>query len=340
MNSEILQYGLQALYEYLSLHVLTCLIPAFFMAGAISALFSKESVLKYLGPDAPKPLAYSIASISGVLLAVCSCTVLPLFAGIYRRGAGIGPATTFLYSAPAINLLAIVYTARVLGYDIGAARAVLAVLFSILIGIAMSLIWKEESSGTRRSFTVSRESAKTPVLLALLLLILILGGAHLESSLKILSLSSLVFVTSIFSVLNFTRDELMNWMRETWFLIRQILPLLLFGVFLTGIVVNLIPPEIVSRYVGGNSLESNLIASVAAALTYFSTLLEVPIVGELMKLGMGRGPALAMLLAGPAVSLPNMLTLSRIMGLKKTASYIALIILTSTFSGMLFGALG
>jgi len=340
MSAEILQYGLQALYEYLSLHVLTCLIPAFFMAGAISALFSKESILKYLGPDAPKIISYSIASISGVLLAVCSCTVLPLFAGIYRRGAGIGPATTFLYSAPAINLLAIVYTARVLGYDIGVARSVFAILFSILIGIAMSLIWREQSSEVRRTFSVSKDSAKTPVLLALLLLILILGGATLEKSIKIFSIFSLVFITSVFSVLSFTRDELMGWMRETWFLIRQILPLLLFGVFLTGIVVNLIPPEIVSRYVGGNSLESNLIASVAAALTYFSTLLEVPIVGELMKLGMGRGPALAMLLAGPAVSLPNMMTLARIMGLKKTASYIALIALSSTFGGMLFGALG
>jgi hypothetical protein len=317
---------------------LLCLVPAFFLAGAIASLFSKESVLKYFGADTPKYISYSVAAVSGCLLAVCSCTVLPLFAGIFKRGAGIGPATTFLFSAPAINILAIVYTAKILGYDIGAARAVAAILLSVVIGLTMALMFEKKNELKKGIKTFnSEEHSHTVYLFLLLLAILVVPEIFRSWTYIALIEIPLIAATVYLSFKWYTAEERKSWMEETWFLVRMIAPLLIVGVFFAGIIVELLPAEIVVRYVGGDNLLSYFIASVAAALMYFSTLTEVPIINALELLGMARGPALAMLLAGPALSLPNMIVISRIMGVKRGLSYISLVVIVSMISGLIFG---
>ncbi len=336
--TDLAYIGFASVQEYLALHVLLCLIPAFFLAGAIASLFSKESVLKFFGADAPKYVSYTVAAVSGCLLAVCSCTVLPLFAGIYKRGAGIGPATTFLFSAPAINILAIVYTAKILGYDLGVARAVIAITLSIVIGLVMAFIY-ERNNGERKTIkTFGEEKHAHTVWLFLLLLAILVTPEIFPTWNPMLFIEiPLILITIYVSLKWFDRDELESWMGETWFLIKQITPLLIIGVFFAGIIVELLPAEYVVKYVGGASAGSYVIASVSAALMYFSTLTEVPIISALTLLGMGKGPALAMLLAGPALSLPNMIVISRIMGLQKGMTYISLVVVISAISGYVFG---
>ncbi len=340
----LISVGLQSLQEYLALHVLMCLLPAFFLAGAIASLFSKESVLKYFGADAPKYVSYTVAAVSGCLLAVCSCTVLPLFAGIYKRGAGIGPATTFLFSAPAINILAVVYTAKILGYDLGAARAFAAVLLSLLVGLLMSLAYEGKET-ERKSIKTFGEKEHHHTVELFVLLIIVLVAPEIMSSLgwkyttQIIAWAPLIGFTAFLSFKWFSKEELESWMRETWFLVKQITPLLLLGVFLSGIIVVVLPKEFVASLVGGNSLISNFISSVAGAFMYFSTLTEVPIIKALTLLGMGEGPALAMLLAGPALSLPSMIVINRVMGVKKGTTYISLVVMIATISGYIFGTM-
>ena len=330
--------GMASVQEYLALHVLMCLVPAFFLAGAIASLFSKESVLKFFGADAPKYISYSVAAVSGTILAVCSCTVLPLFAGIYKRGAGIGPATTFLFSAPAINILAIVYTAKILGYDLGAARAVVAVLLSIIIGLSMAIVFERGKVERKKIATFGEEKHQhSAIIFVLLLAILLVGEIFSTWTMQVAVLVPLITITAYASLKWFSREELSSWMGETWFLVKQITPLLLIGVFFAGIIVEIIPAEYVASYVGGNSISSNLVSSIAGALMYFSTLTEVPIINALTLLGMGRGPSLAMLLAGPALSLPNMIVISRIMGKKRASVYISLVVVIATIAGFLFG---
>jgi len=337
----LLLAGFVTLREYLALHVLMCLVPAFFLAGAIASLFSRESVLRYFGADAPRYISYSVASVSGVLLAVCSCTVLPLFAGIYKRGAGIGPASTFLFSAPAINLLAIVYTAKIIGFDVGAARAVAAVSMSIVIGLVMAAVFRREDRAKVRSMAAEAKSEIDPThqtgLFALLLAMLVLGGIIHTWMWRGLVLGPLVLLTVYVSKKWFDDEQIHDWMYETWDLTKKIFPLLLLGVFFAGIILQLVPSDLVVRFVGGNSVKSNLIASVAAALMYFATLTEVPIIDSLTKLGMGAGPVLAMLLAGPALSLPNMIVINRVMGLKKAMVYITLTVILATIAGFVAG---
>lgn len=337
----LLMAGFETVKEYLALHVLMCLVPAFLLAGAVASLFSRESVLRYFGADAPKYMSYSVASVSGVLLAVCSCTVLPLFAGIYKRGAGIGPATTFLFSAPAINLLAIVYTAKILGFDIGAARAVAAVSMSIVIGLVMAMVFRSEDKAKVRAMTLAAENEINPAhqagLFTLLLAILVLGGIIDTWMWRGLVLGPLVILTVYVSVKWFDDEQIHDWMYETWDLTKKIFPLLLVGVFFAGMILQLLPSDLVVRFVGGNSVQSNLVASVAAALMYFATLTEVPIIDSLMKLGMGPGPVLAMLLAGPALSLPNMIVIGRVLGLKKATVYIILTVIMATIAGFMAG---
>jgi len=333
----LINVGLQSVQEYLALHVLLCLIPAFFLAGAIASLFSKESVLKYFGASTPKYISYSVAAVSGCLLAVCSCTVLPLFAGIYKRGAGIGPATTFLFSAPAINILAIVYTAKILGYDIGVARAVGAILLSVIIGLIMHVVYEKNNGGHNGIKTFnSEEHAHTVQLFMLLLAILVIPEIIKSWTYLALVEIPLIAATVYLSFKWYTAEERASWMQETWFLVKMIAPLLLVGVFFAGILVELLPSEIVVKYVGGNNLLSYFIASVTAALMYFSTLTEVPIISALTLLGMAKGPALSMLLAGPALSLPSMIVISRIMGVKKGLSYIGLVVIMAMISGIVF----
>ena len=336
---QLLQGGWNALLEYLSAHVLTCLVPAFFIAGAIAVFISQASVLKYFGPQAKKLLSYSVASVSGTILAVCSCTVLPLFGGIYKRGAGIGPAIAFLYSGPAINVLAIVYTARILGFDLGLARAIGAVAFAAGIGLIMAMIYgKEESLKEVAAFDalVADPEAKKwwqqITFFAVLVGILVFAASEIWIAAGVL-LVALAFILWRW----FTKSELGIWMKETLRFVRLIVPWLLGGVFIAGIITTFVPQHAVSTWVGGNSLFANFIASLVGAVMYFATLTEVPIVSAFMDLGMGKGPTLALLLAGPALSLPNMLVIRSIMGTKKTLTYIALVVIFATITGYIFG---
>ena len=336
---DLLQGGLDALLEYLSAHVLTCLVPAFFIAGAIAIFISQSAVLKYFGPKAKKLLSYSIASVSGTILAVCSCTVLPLFGGIYKRGAGIGPAIAFLYSGPAINVLAIVYSARLLGYDIGAARAIGAIIFAAGIGLLMAFIYRREES--------LKDSAAFEALLAdpegktwwqqIIFFGTLVGILVFAASKNWIGTGVSAAILAVVLWRWFTRGEIVQWMKETLHFARLIVPWLLGGVFVAGIITTFVPREVVTDWVGGNSLLSNFIASFSGALMYFATLTEVPIIRAFMDLGMGQGPVLALLLAGPALSLPNMLVIRSIMGTKKTLTYVALVVAFATITGYIFG---
>jgi len=395
--------ALHMVKEYAQLHVIFCLIPAFFIAGAISVFIRKEAVIKYLGAQAKKVTAYAVAAVSGSILAVCSCTILPLFSGIYKRGAGLGPATTFLYSGPAINVLAIILTARILGVEIGIARAVGAIVFSIIIGLIMSFIFRKEELEKARKQMAMPESEASRALwqeaihFAIMVLILIFanwGAPKVDSGLwaaiynskwiitavlavgfgfilnrffnlkiwKILFTAAaviavhiifagnviLTFVTGIIGLSYFTstaEGELQDWFTATWGFAKQILPLLFIGVLIAGSLLGrpgnegLIPSAWVNALVGGNSLAANFFASIAGAFMYFATLTEVPILQGLMGSGMGNGPALALLLAGPALSLPNMLVIRSVMGTKKTVIFVGLVVIMATISGVIFGSL-
>jgi uncharacterized membrane protein YraQ (UPF0718 family) len=364
-SDRIRQSGLEAfmmLQEYAREHVLTCLIPAFFIAGAIAVFVSQASVLKYFGASARKVLSYSVASVSGTVLAVCSCTVLPLFAGIYMRGAGIGPATAFLYSGPAINVLAIVLTARILGWQIGLARAVGAVLFAVLVGLLMAFFFrKDDAKRTAGQMYLPDQQEKGRTLaqdaLFMLTMVLILIFAAFakpgqgDSGLWSLIFAAKWYITAGLLIILafmlkgwFRADERSNWIQSTWGFMKQIFPLLGGGVLVAGFMLGrpgheaLIPEHYIQSLVGGNSLAANLFASVAGALMYFATLTEVPILQGLIGSGMGQGPALALLLAGPALSLPNMLVIGGIMGAKKTAVFCGIIVVLSTIAGMLYGS--
>jgi len=383
-------------------HVLLCLVPAFFIAGAIGVFVSQGAVMKYLGARANKVLSYAVASVSGTILAVCSCTVLPLFAGIYKRGAGLGPATAFLYSGPAINVLAIIFTARVLGFDLGVARAAGAIGFSVVIGLLMHLIFRREERAKAAAQVampvpeVSRPLAQTALFFAAMIAILVfanwgapatasgawqliysakwyltgaaallLGGVLLVSfhagwrrvllpglavagvGLGFPAAPVVPFATGVvgLSVATATDDgELREWFEASWGFAKQILPLLLIGVLVAGLLLGrpghegLIPSRWIAAAVGGNSLGANLFASVAGALMYFATLTEVPIVQGLVGSGMGQGPALALLLAGPALSLPSVLVMRSIMGMKKTLVFVGLVVVMATVTGIIYGA--
>jgi len=338
---DILHSGLDALVGYLSAHVLTCLVPALFIGGAIAAFLSQPAVLKYFGPQAKKVVSYSVASVSGAVLAVCSCTVLPLFGGIYKRGAGLGPAIAFLYSGPAINVLAVVYTARLLGYDLGAARAIGAIAFAAGIGLIMAFIYRKEEAQKEKdaqafaTLTADPETKKPwqqIIYFGTLVGILVCAASKQWIGTGILSALLLVILWRWFK-----KGEIVQWMKETLHLGRLILPWLVVGVFAAGIIKYAIPESVVTDWVGGNSILANFIASFLGALMYFATLTEVPIIRAFMDLGMGKGPALALLLAGPALSLPSMLVLRSIMGTKKTLTYVALVVVFATITGYIFG---
>jgi uncharacterized membrane protein YraQ (UPF0718 family) len=386
---------------YAQEHVILCLVPAFFIAGAIACFVSQAAVMKYLGAGAKKVLAYGVASVSGSILAVCSCTVLPLFASIWKRGAGLGPAIAFLYSGPAINILAIVLTARVLGLPIGIARAVGAIAFSIIIGLIMHFLFrKEEEAKAQAALHMPEPEVQRPlwqnvIYFAVMVFILIsatwgksadpTGLWHAIYSMKwvmtgffalilgallviwfkvkankvalagvsVLALALLfpnepliAFSTGIIGLvwmIATTRGETENWFLSTWDFTKQIMPLLFAGVLASGLLLGrpghegLIPSRWVGSMVGGNSLGANLFASVTGAFMYFATLTEVPILQGLIGSGMGNGPALSLLLAGPALSLPSMLVIRSVMGTKKTVAYIILVVIMATITGMIFG---
>jgi uncharacterized membrane protein YraQ (UPF0718 family) len=351
--------ALLMLQDYARHHVLLCLVPALFIAGAIACFVSQAAVMKYFGAQAHKVVAYSIAAVSGTILAACSCTILPLFAGIYKRGAGLGPATAFLYSGPAINVLAIVLTARVLGWELGVARAVGAIVFSVIVGVAMHLIYRKEEAArdTPGGFFLGDDDHERPLWQTILYFAAMIGilvfanwkaldatgiGAFVASVKWIVTGTLLVGLLLMLGAW-FAKDELKAWVASTWAFAKQILPLLFVGVLLAGILLGrpghpaLIPESWIAGWVGGNSLWANLFASFAGAMMYFATLTEVPILEGLLGAGMGKGPALALLLAGPALSLPNMLVIRSVMGTQKTVVYVVLVVVLSTIAGMTYG---
>jgi len=412
--------ALLMLQDYAQHHVILCLVPALFIAGAISCFVSQASVMKYLGPTANKFVAYTVASVSGTILAVCSCTVLPLFAGIWTRGAGLGPAAAFLYSGPAINVLAIILTARILGWEIGLARAGAAVGFSFVIGLLMHLIYRKEERAkveeakAAGGFVLPQDAAERPLwqtaayfaamigilvfanwgapseyhfrcrsavsltgvvirtvdagaLAARTLEIELTEGPQRGSSVRVLAADVLEktpvaststsiwrakwWVTGALALclaamlkLWFTRGELKQWVASTWFFAKQILPLLFLGVLVSGVLLGrpgqeaLIPNRWIEQAVGGNGLGANLFAAFAGALMYFATLTEVPILQGLLGSGMGKGPALALLLAGPALSLPSMLVIRSVVGTQKMLVYVSLVVSLSTVAGLIYGA--
>ena len=343
-------------------HVLLCLVPALFIAGAIFVFVKQKSVMKYLGAKANKVLAYGVASVSGTILAVCSCTILPLFAGIWRMGAGLGPATAFLYSGPAINVLAIIMTARILGMSLGAARAVGAISFSVVIGILMHLIFRKEETVRAEAQTImdgmndteTRPLWKTTLYFASMVGILVFANWAKPTQddglwfaiFRVKWILTAMFFAVLAAMLYFwfSKEELAEWCLATWTFAKQILPLLLGGVLVSGFFLGrvghegIIPSQWVTKAVGGNSIGANFFASFAGAFMYFATLTEVPILQGLIGSGMGKGPALALLLAGPALSLPSMLVIRSIMGTKKTVVYILLVVVMATFTGLIYGS--
>lgn len=402
-NTSVQKAILESFYmlqDYAQKHVLLCLVPAFFIAGAISVFVSQASVMKYLGPAANKCLSYSVASVSGTVLAVCSCTVLPLFAGIYRMGAGVGPATSFLYSGPAINVLAIVLSAKVLGWKIGLARAIGAVLFAYVIGLLMAVTFRKEEA-TKQTVCMPPEEPKRKlwqdvVYMASMIGILVFanwGKPMEESGIWYAIYAAKWYVTGLFGILfgyviirwfeakpiptiitgvvvlilavlfpkwpllafsagiagvvwvtKTSSDETKSWIDSTWMYALMIAPLLLGGVVVAGFLLGMpgtdngiIPSRWISSLVGGNGFLANFFASIVGAFMYFATLTEVPIVQGLLGSGMGQGPALSLLLAGPALSLPSMIVIRSILGTKKTIVFIVYVVLLSTIAGMLYG---
>ncbi len=340
-----LRSGIDGLIEYVSQHTLTCLIPAFFIAGAIAAFVRKEAILKYFGPHTRKYISYPVASISGLVLAVCSCTILPLFTGIYKKGSGLGPAITFLFAGPGINVLAIIYTAQVLGYDIGIARAIAAIGMSMLVGLIMAGLFRNERPKGEFKLPSSGEEKPKWVILSffsLLILILVIGASPLDWLVKLPMVYALTLLVAYLAIYHFERDEITDWGMETWDLAKKIVPILLVGTFAVGVLAYFLPPETFSPYLGDNSPSANLLASILGTILYMPTLLEVPIIGTTFGYSTGAmaaGPALALLLSGPTISAPSLVVLGRIMGVKKTVAYALLVVLMSTVAGMIFGAL-
>ena len=395
---------------YAQEHVILCLLPAFFIAGVISVFVSQGAVMKYFGARAKKWLAYTVASVSGTILAVCSCTILPLFSSIHKRGAGLGPAIAFLYSGPAINILAIILTARILGFEMGVARIIGAMVFAVVIGSAMSLIYRKEEKAKRDEqmnfpeIPEKRPMWQTAFHFFTLVLILVFANWGkpgegdtsgtwfwlwankwvITSAFGLLLVYSLIFVLklkwqhvllavvataasaflstsplvpmvvglaamSVITLIDQQDPDNKEWTLASWDFMKQIMPLLAIGVVIAGFLLGsthdgtamagIIPNAWIANLVGGNSVSSNLFASVVGAFMYFATLTEVPILQGLMAAGMGKGPALALLLAGPSLSLPNMIVIRGIIGTQKTVVYVALVVVMATITGLIYGSL-
>ena len=342
MNAYVLfSAGLEAIYDYALAHMLFCLVPAFFIAGAMASLIPKDLLLPYLGKNSPKHVAYPLSVISGLLLAVCSCTVLPLFAGIKKGGAGIGPAIAFLYTAPATNIVAVLYTGSLIGWDVAFARIFFSIIFAVAIGIIISSVFHEDDGADESDTFVKSETVhdirRLLYFFSALIGILLAGTRIAEPRTKYAVVALLIIVTAVIAKKFFTKDEIDNWMKESWGFAKTIAPLLLAGVFVSGIVRVILPQEFVTKYVGTNSFVALIIPVIFGVLVYFPTLVEVPMAKVFIDLGMAKGPLLAYLLSDPVLSLPSILVVSKIMGAKKTAVYVALIIVFTVSGGYLFG---
>jgi uncharacterized membrane protein YraQ (UPF0718 family) len=336
--------GLALLHEYARLHVLTCLVPAFFIAGTIAVFVKKEAILNLLGPTAKKYISYPVGSISGGILAVCSCTILPLFTGIYKRGAGIGPAVAFLFTGPAINITALLLTSSVLGWDFAIGRLIAAIIISVIAGLLMAVLFRDhDRKNANGTFAAGLGGdvpySNTTILLFFLLqlAILVVFGLFIDQMLKVVLIVAMIAALLAIVFFKFQKEHNLEWLRETWDLSKKILPYLFVGVFIAGIIEVVVPQEFVTRLVGQNTILSNAIASTFGAFMYFATLTEVPIIQKLMGLGMGRGPALTLFLTGNALSLPSMIVLFKVMGKKQAPAYILIIMVLSVIAGWLFG---
>jgi uncharacterized membrane protein YraQ (UPF0718 family) len=341
--TEAILSGFKLLHEYAREHVLTCLLPAFFIAGAISVFVRKDYILRYLGGQAKKYIAYSLASISGSILAVCSCTILPLFASIRKQGAGLGPAITFLFSGPAINIAAMFLTISVLGPKIGLARIFSAIFLSILVGLSMQAIFREKPQ-KQGLFIEKYKEIKIGkkvliVFFAAMVGILIVNGLQIDKTIKYILMILLAIITALIAIFKFPQETTKQWFKETWNFTKTLLPILFVGVFIAGFIMPFLPQELIEKIVGSNSVSGNLIAAISGAFMYFSTLTEIPILQSLIAKGMNQGPALALLLSGPSLSLPNMLVVRKVLGNKRTFVYVLFVIVYSTIAGLIFGNL-
>jgi len=344
---ELLKGGVATLEDYLLVH-LPFVVPAFFLAGALYALFPKEKILRYLGPRSPKYISYPMSVAAGLCLAVCSCTILPLFAGIRKSGAGLGPAIVFLYTAPATNILAIIYTSSLIGVDVALARIILSISFAIVIGVSMAALFPDKISGntanvaTGQAFPLAGNSPGSRWLwtfFGLLLAVLLWGASPAITILKVklIGLAPLLIALIFVARRALSRDNVLSWMRETWVFVRTIVPLLLVGVFAAGMLRVVIPAEFVSQYFGGTTVGATLAAVLFGVVAYFPTLVEVPMARLFLDLGMGRGPLLAYLLSDPVISLPSILVIRRLIGNRRLFWYVVIIIACCTAAGLIYG---
>ncbi|MCM8782400.1 MAG: permease [Candidatus Omnitrophica bacterium] len=335
--------GLLALKDYIAHHILTCLIPAFLLAGGMVSFFNKGAILSYLGEKASKLRSFSLATFFSFFIASCSCTVLPVGSGLYFAGAGIGASFIILWVAPSTNALSLLFTSSILGAKMAISRITASLFMAFLVGWIMSVIFGKEERKEIKSVSAEKQkliSKKYSILLILIFLSIILpnyiaqGKSYLTN---VLVWSILTIIWLIYAANTLNREETKNWLRETFWFVRMIVPLLLVGVFIVGIVGKLLPKEFVSKWVGGNSALAAFLATLSGQLMYFGTLTESPFIDTMLKLGMGKGPALAFLLTGPGMSLPNMLAIGRLFGIRKAAVYILLIMSLGTFVGWFFG---
>ncbi len=337
--------GWLGLVDYLHAHVLFCLIPAFFIAGAINSLINPLTIFKYLGSKSKKWFAYSIASVSGFVVQVCSCTILPLFAGIWKRGAGLGVATTFLYAGPAVNLLALILTGQKIGWDFAIFRFVISIIFAITTGLIMECVFNEELEINKQELLLIEEShaplsgKRSKIFWINLLAILIIGTAPIDLAIKNPIVFLLTALQLFFSYFWLSRIDRGNWWNETTKFFNQIIPLLLVGVFLAAFLTNLIPQEQFQKVTGKNTLITNFIAVLFGAIAYFPALVEVPIAQNFLQLGMNKGPLMAYLLSDPVLSLQGLLIIQKLIGTKKTVVYTISIVVLTTVAGLIYGYL-
>jgi uncharacterized membrane protein YraQ (UPF0718 family) len=341
---KLINAGISALAEYVALHVLTCLVPAFLIAGAIMAMVNKEVLLSYLGTSASKLKSFPVAIFSSFLLAVCSCTVIPIASGIYHKTRATSTAMIILWTAPAANILALVYTGAILGVEMALARLLTAILTSFVIGITLFVIFDKKIASEERVSFSGKILEKRAVYLLLLLIISLLIPNYLgvgrSYEFKVAIFAPLIALALAYAFRAFEKEELKLWFMETWFFVKQIIPLLLIGVFVVGVVGELLKEtELVSTYLGGEGLQQSFLASIIGALSYFATLTEAPFVKMLMELGMGKGAAIALLLAGPGISLPNMLAIAKLFGVRRAAVYVSLIVLLAALAGWFLGVI-
>lgn len=343
MIKELFFAGIYALKDYILHHTLTCLIPAFLLAGGMVSFFNKQAILSYLGEKASKLKSFSLATMFSFFIASCSCTVLPVASGLYFAGAGIGAAFIVLWVAPSTNVLSLLFTSSILGMDMAVSRVISSLFMAFIVGWIMTLVFGREERKNIQPISTEKQkliTKKHAILLVLIFLSIILPNYIARGRSYALNVSVwaiLTIIWLIYALTNLTKEEAKNWLKEAWWFIKMIVPILFLGVFIVGVVGKLLPKEFVSKWVGGNSVLASFLATISGQLMYFGTLTESPFIDTMLKLGMGRGPALAFLLTGPGMSLPNMLAIGRLFGLKKAVVYILLIMSLGTFIGWLFG---